>query len=208
MKLSDTAIVLTTHADMDAFRELIRPVLVPTDIQNRFADYRFGEGGPVVVSKSVLLAISEQREKLLQIQKEQDEQFNNFNAGRAHEKEKNIEAAMEAYLLNVKKAYPHYSTFERLIILYTKKKLYQDALTVVDLAIALFTEENLQQAEKLKNHDGYAAFKNQIAEAVKSSTPIWYKNWIVYNPYKIDELRDRREKILAKIRTQPGTQNP
>ncbi|MDR3246709.1 MAG: hypothetical protein LBT50_09795 [Prevotellaceae bacterium] len=58
-----------------------------------------------------------------------------------------INEAIEAYEENISLNYPATHSYDRLMILYRKKKLYNDELRVIQLAICVFMKENERRAE-------------------------------------------------------------
>lgn len=60
------------------------------------------------------------------------------NKGIAHEKADEIDLAIETYEKNIKLRYPATHSYERLMILYRKRKEYQKELEVIDIALQVF----------------------------------------------------------------------
>lgn len=60
------------------------------------------------------------------------------NIGMAHEKAGEIDLAIEVYEENIKLRYPATHSYERLMILYRKRKEYQKELEVINIALQVF----------------------------------------------------------------------
>lgn len=77
------------------------------------------------------------------------------NKGIAQEKAGDIDSAIETYEENIKGRYPALHSYDRLMILYRKRKDYQNELRVIDIALDVF------------NKDGIPFDTNQIREKYK-----------------------------------------
>jgi tetratricopeptide (TPR) repeat protein len=67
------------------------------------------------------------------------------NLGIAAEKNGEIEKAIEYYEQNIKDGYPAIHSFSRLMILYHKRKQYQEEIRVIDIAIELFSKDTYKE---------------------------------------------------------------
>jgi tetratricopeptide (TPR) repeat protein len=63
------------------------------------------------------------------------------NLGIAAEKNGEIEKAIEYYEQNIKDDYPAIHSFSRLMVLYHKRKQYEDEIRVIDIGIKLFNKD-------------------------------------------------------------------
>lgn len=70
------------------------------------------------------------------------------NKGMAQEKSGDIDLAIETYEENIKGGYPALHSYERLMILYRKRKDYQNELRVIEIALQVFTSVELQEKYK------------------------------------------------------------
>lgn len=70
------------------------------------------------------------------------------NKGMAYEKSGDINLAIETYEENIKGDYPALHSYDRLMILYRKRKDYQNEIRVIDAALKVFKRE--QDQEKYK----------------------------------------------------------
>lgn len=77
------------------------------------------------------------------------------NKGMAQEKSGNIDLAIETYEENIKGGYPATHSYDRLMILYRKRKDYLNELRIIDIALDVF------------NKDGIPFDTNQIREKYK-----------------------------------------
>lgn len=67
------------------------------------------------------------------------------NLGIAAEKNGEIEEAIRYYEANIKDGYPATHSFDRLMILYHRRKQYQDEIRIIDLAIKTFTKDSYKR---------------------------------------------------------------
>jgi hypothetical protein len=75
------------------------------------------------------------------------------NEGIAFEKSGKIEQAINIYESNIKIGYPATHSYERLMILYHKRKDFENEKRVIEIAIQVFTKENQDRAERaIQNH--------------------------------------------------------
>lgn len=119
------------------------------------------------------------------------------NLGIQYEKEGNVDAAIEVYERNILLNYPATHSYERLMILYRRRKEYHKEITVIEKAIELFSDENERRAESAINK--YPSMAAEIQDALIACKMVCDNNDInqygyprvVFNPYDVCKYRNR-----------------
>lgn len=78
------------------------------------------------------------------------------NKGMAYEKSGDIDLAIETYEENIKGDHPALHSYDRLMILYRKRKDYQNELRVIDAALEVFKREYDQEKYKQRKEKALA----------------------------------------------------
>lgn len=131
--------------------------------------------------------------------------------GQKQEKDGDIDKAIRTYKLNVKYIKEHNEelekipthSFDRLVILYRKKKDYKNEAKICNLYIKLMEPFHNQQIQKCLQETG-DEYKEKIMEAAKKGEPLKNEKGIyIYNPntYAIIKYQKRllRAKELGKL---------
>lgn len=127
---------------------------------------------------------------------------NSNNLGIQYEKEGDIDAAIEVYEKNTLLNYPATHSYERLMVLYRKRKEYSKEIAVIEKAIELFSDENERRAEIAVNN--YPSMAAEIQEALVACKTVCDNNDInqygyprvVFNPYDVCKYRSRLAKVV------------
>lgn len=121
------------------------------------------------------------------------------NEGIAYEKAGNIEAAIEAYRQNVSNSVVASHPYERLMIIYRKRKEYDKEIEVIKKAIEVFNSENVRRAKDAIDQN--PTNTTEIEAALKTCTEVRgdIKNrfgvrLICFAPYDVNKYRVRLEK--------------
>lgn len=88
------------------------------------------------------------------------------NKGMAQEKSGNIDLAIETYEENIKGGYPATHSYDRLMILYRKRKDYQNELRVIDAALEVFKREYDQEKYKQRKEKALALLMKEKTNVV------------------------------------------
>jgi tetratricopeptide (TPR) repeat protein len=121
--------------------------------------------------------------------------------GIALEKERKIDEAIAAYEENIKLRYPAMHSYHRLVVLYHKKKDYENEKRICLLIVEIFAkinEEKLRQALSDKENKG---LEPQIINAHNENRTLFVdgRHFCVYNPYEVNKYKNRLEKINKKL---------
>lgn len=121
-----------------------------------------------------------------------------INLGIDFEKRKNINEAILSYEESIAFRIAATHPYNRLIVIYNKRKDYNNALRVVKLAIEIFTNENIRRATNLINE--YPNLKSKIEfhletnESFKDEKGKW-----IFVQYDVMKYYDRLTKLKNKI---------
>lgn len=122
------------------------------------------------------------------------------NIGIEQERNGDIDGAIATYEKNISSSYAATHPYERLMILYRKRKEYDKEIFVIEKAINVFSNENWKRAKEAtkqcpsKSEEIYSALKScTMVYDVKIST-FTGKPMVCFNPYDINKYRKRLEK--------------
>lgn len=133
------------------------------------------------------------------------------NEGIRYEKLGEIDKAINVYEQNIADGYPATHSYERLMILYRKRKEYDKEISVAKRAIEVFGRENKRRARKAITE--YPTKKAEIEAALESCAVVRgdMKNlsgalMICFAPYDVNKYRRRLEKArMMGMKDQSGT---
>lgn len=115
------------------------------------------------------------------------------NEGIALEKEGCIEEAINVYEQNIEIGYPATHSYERLMILYRKRKDYENEIRVARLAVDVFQKCNEEKAGRLIER--YPEREQDIRKALDMNEPIKNESgWYIFSPYDTAKYIRRMEK--------------
>lgn len=97
--------------------------------------------GRLEIEISVYNKIKEKTEKYIAWDNLLKETVRLNNLGKEYEKNSKIDLAIDSYLENINLGYPARHSYDRLIILYSKNKEFNQALEITKLAIKKFPKE-------------------------------------------------------------------
>ncbi len=123
------------------------------------------------------------------------------NRGIVYEKEGDTISAIDTYEACIHYKYPAYHAYDRLLVLYRKKKMYEDELRVARTAIEVFMQENDRRAKGAIKH--HPELEEEIKLSLETNKPLIDDEGICYfNPYNVFKYIERLEKIKVKIKRQ------
>lgn len=122
------------------------------------------------------------------------------NIGIAKEKAGDIDGAIRIYEENVAQEYPATHSYDRLMILYRKRKDYDNEIRIISKAINVFSAENERRAEQAIKE--YPQKEKQIRTAletcvnVKGTLRSQFTGAVLYCfcPYPVNKYKIRLEK--------------
>lgn len=116
------------------------------------------------------------------------------NKGIALEKEGRIEEAIKVYEQNIQIGYPATHSYERLMILYRKRKDYGDEIRVARLAIDVFSKCNEKKAERVIER--YPDREQEIRGCLLKNEELrdTLTGKIIFSPYEVGKYIRRLEK--------------
>lgn len=99
---------------------------------------------------------------------------------------------------------PH--TYDRLMILYRKKKDYYNEIRIIKIAISVFMKENERRAGRIIEED--SSLYNQVMQALETNESIRYEDgkW-AFVQYDVMEYITRLEKAKKLLEKSKSTMN-
>lgn len=122
------------------------------------------------------------------------------NEGSAYEKLGRTDEAIAIYEENISDGYPALHAFERLMILYRRRKDYENEVRVIRRAIEVFFAENQRRAERAIDDEPQR--EEEIMDAVLSCEKVMGSHgFYCFVPFDVLSMRGRlrkAEQLLAK----------
>ena len=119
------------------------------------------------------------------------------NKGIELEKKKDIENAIKLYEQNVADEFFGTHPYDRLAMIYRKRKQFEDEIRILKRKISIFEKINQEELHYFLEH-GSKDYPKKLIEKAKSFKQIRdTKGRVIFNPYPIDDYQKRLEK--AKI---------
>lgn len=127
--------------------------------------------------------------------------------GKAAEANKDYDSAIKIYESNVALGGIATHQYERLMILYRKKKDYQNEIKTIDRYIEIFMKENERRAKIAKER--YPDMADRIDEALELNTNVYDERMgmYVFCQYPIMRYIDRRQKVQLLLAKQNEKSN-
>ena len=149
-----------------------------------------------------------QEEELEEIsqQEVQDENSRLIKLGIDLEKEGMINEAIAVYEKAIKPQLPATHPYDRLMILYRKKKDYYNEIRIIKIAISVFMKENERRAGRIIEED--SSLYNQVMQALETNESIRYEDgkW-AFVQYDVMEYITRLEKAKKLLEKSKSTMN-
>lgn len=115
------------------------------------------------------------------------------NEGIAFEKAGETDRAIEVYEENIANGYPALHAFNRLMVLYRRRRDYANEIRVIKRAVEVFQQENERRAEKAIEDE--PQLREQIQEAAVSGKQVMGSNgFYCFVPYDVAAFRERLKK--------------
>ena len=126
-----------------------------------------------------------------------DSMVDSNNKGIELEKKKDIENAIKLYEQNVADEFFGTHPYDRLAMIYRKRKQFEDEIRILKRKISIFEKINQEELHYFLEH-GSKDYPKKLIEKAKSFKQIRdTKGRVIFNPYPIDDYQKRLEK--AKI---------
>lgn len=120
------------------------------------------------------------------------------NRGIAFEKGGRVEDAIKEYEDNILLRQPGLHAYKRLMILYRKRKDYENELRVIKTAIDVFMQENERRANLVLEE--HPEWEDIIMQAMETNEEVRLDDGrYVLNQYNVMEFIDRGEKVKMLI---------
>ena len=149
-----------------------------------------------------------QEEELEEIsqQEVQDENSRLIKLGIDLEKEGMINEAIAVYEKAIIPQLPATHPYDRLMILYRKKKDYYNEIRIIKIAISVFMKENERRAGRIIEED--SSLYNQVMQALETNESIRYEDgkW-AFVQYDVMEYITRLEKAKKLLEKSKSTMN-
>lgn len=119
------------------------------------------------------------------------------------EKEGMIDEAIKIYEKSIIPKLPMNHPYERLAILYRKKKDYENEIRVIKIAIEVFMKENEIRAKRTIDEDN--SMYNQVMQALETNESIKYEDgkwaFVQYDVMSYITRLEKAKKLLEKSKT-------
>lgn len=125
------------------------------------------------------------------------------NEGIEFEKAGEADKAIAVYEENIAGGYPAEHAYKRLMVLYRRRKDYNNEIRVIKRAIEVFEQENNRRAEKAAREE--PQLKGQIAAAVITCQQVMGSHgFYCFVPYDVAAYRERLAKAERLLEKQKG----
>lgn len=121
------------------------------------------------------------------------------NRGIEYEKRGDVDHAISVYEENISMGYAATHSYDRLMIIYRKRKDYGNEIRVISKAIKVFSEENLRRAEKAEKDNPNKA--SEIMLSLETCKPVYGSMrsftgslLICFSPYDVNKYKKRLAK--------------
>lgn len=125
-----------------------------------------------------------------------------INIGIDLEKEGMIDEAIKVYEKSIVSRLPIKHPYERLAILYRKKKDYENEIRVIKIAIEVFMKENEKRANRVIDEDG--SMYKQVMQALETNENIKYEDgkwtFVQYDVMNYITRLEKAKNLLEKSR--------
>ena len=124
-----------------------------------------------------------------------DIMVNRNNKGIEVEKKGDIESALKLYEQNVTDEFFGTHPYDRLAMIYRKRKQFDDEIRILKRKISIFEKINQEELHHFLEH--YSKnYPKELIEKAKSFKQIRdTKGRVIFNPYPIDDYQKRLEKV-------------
>lgn len=125
------------------------------------------------------------------------------NIGIEHERNGDVDKAIEVYEENIQIGYPATHSYDRLMKIYRRLKLYKKEKEVIEKAIQVFGKHNEERFQKAVSDPLKSKYISRIRDALETCEKVRNDDgWIIFNPVDIMIWISRLEKVKALINKQ------
>ncbi len=173
---------------------------IPSDLFYKLEDLSSKGITTYDISKSLFEEIRKQQYEHIKFDFNLNEYNLNVNRGIECEKEKSIDDAIMYYEKAIHTEYPATHAYERLMVIYRKKKLYKEELRVIELALKVFNKENQRRINTLI--EKYPTNKDELLEALETNKKVIRDNdyRVILSQYDVLKYIKRLEKVTKIIK--------
>jgi hypothetical protein len=170
-------------------------------ISTSFIDAKVNGFHYFVISKSDFEHVSQKHNEHVERERRLSKTVELNFKGKDFEKEGKIDEAIQCYEENVKLGYPAMMSYDRLLILYRKKKDYENEKRICLLTIDMCEKENERRLKHILSNEENKGLENQIINAHNENRTLVIegRQFCVYNPYEVNKYKIRLEKINKKL---------
>lgn len=119
----------------------------------------------------------------------------NNTSGIELEKAGKTDEAIQNYEDNVSNRVVATHSYDRLMIIYRKRKQYRDEMRIIKTAIEVFTDENCLRYQRAMEKASTSELKHRIeAGHLKCEKVHGLDRWIIYNPYPVNKYKQRLQR--------------
>lgn len=123
--------------------------------------------------------------------------------GIEYEKNGEVDKAIEVYEKNIKIGYPATHSYDRLMKIYRRLRLYEREQEVIKRAIYIFGKYNEYRYQMTLNDPLKIKYANQIKDALETCEKVRNdEGWIIFNPVNIMIWITRLERVKVLINKQ------
>lgn len=119
------------------------------------------------------------------------------------EKEKMIDESISVYEKAIVSQLPVTHPYNRLMILYRKKKDYENEIRIINIAIRVFMKENERRAGRIIDND--SSLYNQVMQALETNESIRYEDgkwaFVQYDVMEYIARLEKAKKLLEKSKS-------
>ena len=179
--------------DADKFFNDFKGVM-PREVFDDFQDQTLKGYNNFSIMKSVYNKLVSDKKILDNFNKNINETAKKNSLGIDFEKNGDVESAIKIYEEVISRKYPATHAFDRLMVLYRKKKDIVNEIRIIKIAIDVFTKENNHRAElAIKENNNK---REKIKIAVQDNKQVLDdEGMICFNPYDVNKYKMRLEKI-------------
>lgn len=122
------------------------------------------------------------------------------NIGIEYEKNGDVHNAIKTYEKNIKIGYPATHSYDRLMKIYRRLKMYDKERAVVEVAIQVFNKENERRFNMAMADERKVKYKEEIRSAMETNEKVMGDDgWYVFVPYDVMKYISRLHKVKSLI---------
>jgi tetratricopeptide (TPR) repeat protein len=122
------------------------------------------------------------------------------NKGKEYEKSGDVDKAIFCYEENLKLGYTATFSYERLMVIYRKRKMYHDELRIIELAISIFKTENERRFKLAISNPKNQQYQDRLQLAMEQNIDARNdEGWCILSLYPVLKWIGRRSKVINLI---------